>query len=106
MGGAEGVVFALGAAGGAGEAAALTQGGDTVATTGEDLVRIGLVPDVPDHSVARRLEDIVQGHGQLYDAKARAEMSPGHRHRVDGCAPQFVSDLPQLASGHLAQVAR
>jgi hypothetical protein len=48
MGGAERVVFALGALGEAGEAAALAQRADAVAAAGEDLVRIGLVADVPD----------------------------------------------------------
>ncbi len=53
MRGAERVVFALGALGEAGEAAALAQGADAVAAAGQDLVRIGLVADVPDQPVAR-----------------------------------------------------
>ena len=53
MRGAEGVVLALGALGEAGEAAALPQGSDAVAPAGQDLVRIGLVADVPDEAVLR-----------------------------------------------------
>ena len=48
MRGAERVVFALRALGEAGQAAALAQRADAVAAAGEDLVRIGLVADVPD----------------------------------------------------------
>ena len=48
MAGAERVVFALGALGEAGEAAALAQRADAVAAAGQDLVRIGLMADVPD----------------------------------------------------------
>ena len=79
MGGAERVVFALRALGEAGQAAALAQGADAVAPAGEDLVRIGLVADVPDQAVLRRVEDVVQRDGQLDHAQAGAEMAAGDR---------------------------
>jgi hypothetical protein len=41
-----------GALGEAGQAAALAQRADAVAPAGQDLVRIGLVADVPDQPVA------------------------------------------------------
>ena len=53
MGGAERIVIALGALGEAGQAAAGAQGADAVAAAGQDLVRIGLMADVPDQAVAR-----------------------------------------------------
>ena len=90
MRGAERVVLALGALGEAGQAAALAQGADAVAAAGQDLVRIGLVADVPDQPVARGVEDLVQGDGQLDDAEAGAQMAAGHRHRVDGLLAQLV----------------
>ena len=69
--------YSLSAAlGEAGQAAALAQGADAVAAPGEDLVRIGLVADVPDQPVARGVEVLVQGNGQLDDAEAR---HPGGR---------------------------
>ena len=60
--GAKGVVFALGALGEAGQAAALAQGADAIAPAGEDLVGVALVADVPDQPVARRVEHIMQRH--------------------------------------------
>ena len=51
MRGAEGIVFALGAAGEAGQPALLAQRADAVAAAGQDLVRIGLVADIPDQPV-------------------------------------------------------
>ena len=51
MRGAERVVFALGALGEAGQAAAHAQRADAVAAAGENLVRIGLMADVPDDAV-------------------------------------------------------
>ena len=56
MGGAERIVFALAPLGEAGEPAALSQGADAVAPAGQDLVRIGLVADVPDQPVGRGVE--------------------------------------------------
>ena len=72
------------------------QGADAVAAAGEDLVRIGLMPDVPDQLVIGGIEDVMQGDRQFDDAKARAEMSAGHRHRTDGLGAQFVGNLLQV----------
>ena len=46
--------------------------GSAVVAAGEDLVRVGLVADVPDELVARGLEDAVEGDRQLH----RAEVGP------------------------------
>ena len=84
MRGAERVVFALGALGEAGQPAALAQGADAVAPAGQDLVRIGLVADVPDQPVVRRVEDVMQRDGQFDHAKPGAEMAAGLGDGVDG----------------------
>ena len=106
MRGAERIVFALGALGEAGQAAARAQRADAVAAAGEDLVRIGLMADVPDQAVARRVEDVVQRGGQFDDAEARAEMAAGDRNGIDGLLAQLVGDLPKLLDLELAQVVR
>ena len=106
MRGAERVVFALGALGEAGEAAAHAQGADAVAPPGEDLVRIGLMADVPDDAVARRIEQIMQRDGQLDHAEAGAEMAAGDRHGVDRLLAQFVGELTQLTLVKATQVFR
>ncbi len=96
MRGAERVVFALGALGEAGQAAALAQRADAVAPAGEDLVRIGLVADVPDQLVVGRVEDVVQRDREFDDAEAGAEMAAGLGDGVDRLGAQFVGQLPQL----------
>ena len=96
MRGAERVVFALGALGEAGQAAALAQRADAVAAAGQDLVRIGLVADVPDQPVVRRVEHVVQRHRQFDDAETGAEMAAGLGHRVDHFVAQFVGELLEL----------
>ena len=106
MRGAERVVFALGALGEAGEAAALAQRADAVAAAGQDLVRIGLVADVPDQAVARRVEDVMERDGELDHAEPGAEMAAGHRDGVDGLLAQLVGELAQLPAFEPAQVRR
>ena len=106
MRGAERVVFALGALGEAGQAAALAQRADAVAPAGQDLVRIGLVADVPDQPVGRRVEHVVQRHGQLDHAEAGAEMAAGLGDRVDGLPPQLVGQLLELLGRQVLHVAR
>src|SRR5271165_4218145 len=68
MAGTEDVVFALGTFGEAREPAALAQRPDAGAPSGQDLVRISLMADVPDEPVSGRVEHIVQRDGEFDDA--------------------------------------
>jgi len=101
--GPEGVEFALGPLGEAGQSAALTQSPDAVAPAGQDLVRIGLMPDIPDQTIVRRVEHVMQCHGQLDHAEAGAEMSAGDRDRIDGLGAQLIGNLPQVFLFNLPQ---
>ena len=102
MCGTERIVFALGALGETRQPAALAQRADAVAAAGEDLVRIGLVTDVPDEPITRRIEDIMQRHRQLDNTKTCAEVTAGDRDSVDRLPPQLVGKLAELALLELA----
>ena len=104
MRGAERIIFALRPLGEAGQATALAQGSDAIAPPGQDFVRIALVPDIPDQAVARRLEHVMQGHRELDDPEAGAEVSAGLRDRVDQVLSQFIGDLAQPVGLEPAQV--
>ena len=104
--GAERVVLALRAFGETRQAILLAQGADTVAAPGDDLVRIGLVADVEDDLVVRRVEHIVQRHGQFDHAKTRAEVTAGHGDGVDHFRAQFLRKLRKLVFGKLTQIGR
>ena len=106
MRGAERVVLALGAAGEAGQAAALAQGADAVAPAGQDLVRVGLVADVPDQPVARGVENGMDGDREFDDAERGAEMAAGDGDRVDGLGAQLIGELAQLLGGEVPQIGR
>src|SRR5690606_6048358 len=81
-------------------------GVDRVAAAGEDLVRVGLVADVPDDAVVGRVVHRMQGDGQFDHAQARAEMAAGLADRLDQVGAQFVCDGGQLGLVEPAQVGR
>ena len=68
MGGAKRVVFAFTTLGKAGKTVALPQGPNTIPPSGQNFVRISLMPDIPNKPVFRRVKNVVQRNGQLNNA--------------------------------------
>jgi len=93
---AKGVVLALGATREGRDAVLLAQGFHALATTGEDLVRIRLMTDVPYQPVIRGVEDVMQRDGQLDDAQAGTEMPTGLADRVEQFQAQLIGQGFQL----------
>ena len=104
--GAEGVVDALGAPREARRPAGHPQPLHRRAPAGEDLVRVGLVPDVPDDAVARRVVDVVQRDRELDGAEVRRQVPAGLRDRVDHVGAQLARELRQRTALELAQRRR
>ena len=100
MGGAERIIFALRPLGEAGQAAPLAQSANAVAPPGQDFVRIGLVPDVPDDAVARRIENLMQGQGEFDDAEPGAQMPASNRNGADRFGAQLIGESTKIALGH------
>ena len=106
MADAEGIVGALAALGEAGNAAMHAQAIHAFTASGQHLVRVALVADVPDQAVLRRIEDSVQGDGQLDGAEVGRQMAAGLRHGVDQEGAQFGRQLRQLLAFKPAQIGR
>ncbi len=85
---------------------ALAQGAHAIATAGQNLVRIGLVADIPDEFVGRRVEHIVERDGQFDDAEPRTQMAAGDRNDIDGFLAQFIGQLAQIGAGKAPQRGR
>ena len=102
----ERIVFAFRTLGEARKAAALAQGADPVTATGQDLVRIALVPDVPDELVGRRIENIMDGRRKLDHAEARTKVSTGRADSIDHLRAQLVGELAQLGFVEFAKICR
>ena len=106
MGGAERIVGAFRALGEARQATALAQGADAIAPAGQDLMRIGLVTDIPNHDVSGCVEHVVQGDGQLDHPEPGAQVTACLGHRVDRLRAEFVGQLTQFRQVQTAGVGR
>ena len=62
--------------------------------------------DIPDQPVGRGIEHVMQRDGELDDAHAGAEMTPGMGGGVDGFGPQLLGELAQLPGFQFAQIRR
>ena len=88
------------------EALVLADRRKLVAAAGEDLVRIGLMADVPEHLVARRVQQRVQRDRQLARAEVRAEVPADLADRVDDVLAKLPRDLVELVVAERMKVLR
>ena len=75
---------------------------EPVAAAGEHLVRVGLVADVPEDLVARRVEQAVERDRQLAGAEVGAEVAADLADRVDDQLADLLGDLLELLVARLA----
>src|SRR5207302_3556384 len=80
----------------AGHAAELPQRVEPLATSGEDLVHVGLVAGVPHELVVRRVEDAMERDRELDRAEAGGDMTPGPLHGLDGAFADLATELEEL----------
>ena len=103
---AERIVNALAAFGEPREAVGLAETAHARAPSGDNLMRIGLMANVPNQAIARGVKNVMERGGQFDNAKAGAQMAAGVGNHGDGLAAQFVGKLPELAFGEPAQIGR
>ena len=89
-----------------GQPAVLADRAERVAAAGEDLVRVGLVTDVPEDLVGRRVQQRVQGDRDLARAEVGAEVPADLPHGVDQQLAHLLRDLGQLVLRERVQVLR
>ena len=75
-----------------------------VAASGQDLVGIGLVADVPEDLVAGRVEHRVQRHRDLAGAEVGAEVAADLPHRVDDVLTDLLGERLKLFIGQRMEV--
>jgi hypothetical protein len=102
--GAERVVLALTALQEPRQAATTPDRRQGVPPAGQDLVRVGLVADVPDERVAGRVVDVVQRDRELDGAQARREVAAGAAHGLHQPGAEFVRDARQALRGQAAEI--
>ena len=102
----EGVVDALLAGRERGQPALVLDRLQRFASARQHLVRIGLVADVPDEPVVRRVEHVVQRHGQLDGAEPGREVPAALADRMHEEVAEFCADRGQLRLRQRAQHRR
>ena len=100
------VVLALGAQHEAVEAARLPDGFKALAAAGKDLVDVGLVADVEDELVGRRVKDHVEGQREFDDAEIGPEVAAGLGKSLDQEDANLFGQFIQLRIVELLQVGR
>ncbi len=106
MTGTERIVFGFVAFQKTGQTVLLAQRRHAIAPTGQNLVWIGLMPDIPDQPIARRVEHIMQRHRQLDHAETGRKMPTGLRHRIHQAPPHLGCQGRQLGCRQRAQTTR
>ena len=101
---AEGVVLTLAAGRKGCEAAVLLDGVQQLAATGEHLVRVRLMADVPHQPVVGRIENVMQRHGQLDRAQAGGEVAAAGRDALNQELPQLIRHGGQLGGRQAPQI--
>ena len=101
----EGIVFALTPFGEARKPAALAQCADAIAPPCQNLMRIGLVPDIPDQPVMRCVKNRMHRDGQFHHPKRCAKMPAGNGNRVNGLGAQFLGQALQLFAREIPHIA-
>ncbi len=82
----------------------LADAAEVGATPGQDLVRIGLVADVPEDLVPGRVEHAVQRHRQLAGAEVGAEVAADLADRVDDQLAHLLGQALELLVGEIVEV--
>jgi len=77
-----------------------------IASSGKDLVRVRLVPDVPDKPIIRRIEDVVHRHSEFDGTERCARVPADAGASVDNELPYFVGDFLQILDAELSKVCR
>jgi hypothetical protein len=97
------VVWAFGHAWEATYATALAVVDKGVTTTCDNLMCIGLVSHIPNYAVVGRVVYMVQCHGELHSAEARAEVTRVYGATLENVVAYIVDILPKFANTHAAQ---
>lgn len=101
---AERIIRAFGSFGEARQPVFLAQRTHSIPPPGQDFVWIGLVADVPDNPIFRRIEYGMQRHRQLNNPQPGAQMAAGFGYGGNRLGAQFVRQPAQLGVGQAVEI--
>ena len=77
-----------------------------IPASGQYLVSVSLVSDVPDNPVVRGVENIVQGNGQFNRSETGTQVSGIFRKYIYNVLTQLCTYLAQFFGRQLTQILR
>ena len=77
-----------------------------ITTPGDYLVRVRLMADVPDQSIAWRIEGVVECKRELDGSETGCRVATDLRERLDHVLPDLLGDLGQLGRGQFSKIRR
>jgi len=100
----EGVIDAFLPFGKSAETAPRPQGGKLVLAAGDNLVRIGLMADIPDQFIFRRVENKMHRQRQFHGAQRRGQVTAVGRDRVDDQPADFLGQFIEFSKAQSAKI--
>src|SRR5688572_14223125 len=104
MTGAETIVRAFGSKHESIESIGLTDGVESIATTGEKFVNVRLVRNVESEIVFRCIENEVKGNREFNDSKIRSDMAARFGKSVDEFFSNLLSEGFELRDGKFLHI--
>ena len=96
MAGTESIVFRFVSSQKTRDASGLFDRFQLFAASGQDLVRVCLMTNVPYEPVVRRVKDIMHRHRQLHSSKTCSCMTADLRTRINNILTHFVGNFLQV----------
>ena len=84
----------------------LPQGVELAVATGDQLVGIGLVTDIPDHLVAVEVEGLIEGEGELHHPQARPEVTAAGGDHLEVLLTDLAGDRLEFRGTQTVQLIR
>ena len=106
MAGAKRVVFRFVSAQKTADAAVLLDRRQKIAAAGQYFVRVGLMTNVPDQPIVRRVERVVHGDRQLDGPERCSGVAADACHGFENVTANFVGDFLELIDFELPQIRR
>ena len=79
---------------------------EVVVPAGDQLVGVGLMTHIPDHTIVVEIEGLIEGKRELNDTEPRAEMPTAGGHHLEVTFANLTSDVLKLSDAESVQLIR
>jgi hypothetical protein len=106
MPGIEGIIRTLMPPGKSADASILSEGMKLISASGQQLVSISLMSNIPNEHILGRIEHIVDSHSQLYYTEAWRQMPSSAGNGLDDPFPDLLTQHGKIIRMHILEIFR